>query len=140
MASTELTRPEQLTLMQRLRSMEGRMSTLKEKAQSAASDIQHKGMVFASGFVLGMLEGRAEMTGRAMPSAFGIDPKLLYGGIAYGVSQYAGGDVAKVGKAAAEAIVGIWGHEMGREQGRRAPQPGQRVPAPGPRAPGAVNG
>ena len=107
------------------------MSTLKEKAQSAASDIQHKGMVFASGFVLGMLEGRAEMTGRAMPSAFGIDPKLLYGGIAYGVSQYAGGDVAKVGKAAAEAIVGIWGHEMGRTQGRRAPAPaGAPAPAP----------
>lgn len=133
--NVELSRPEQQTLMQRAKSLESRLSGLKEKSQKAAGDLQHKAMVFGAGYVLGQIEARAESRGEAMPTMFGLDPKLLYAGGAYAASQYAGGEIAKLGHAVTDAMAAIYGHDLGRDQGRRTASEDARRRAAGGGAP-----
>jgi len=140
MATTELSRPEQMTLMQKAKALETRLGHLKEKGQKAAGDLQHKAIVFASGYVLGQVEARAESRGEAMPTMFGLDPKLLYAGAAYAASQYAGGQIAQVGHAVTDAMAAVYGHEMGKDAGRRtASEEARRRTAPSAAA-GAAGG
>lgn len=97
--------------------LKGRVSSIRRAAEREANKIQSLAVKSVVSFAFGRYQRNETQAGRALPTAMGLEPELLYGALLYGAARFSDGRTAEVLEDASEPFLMIYAYKKGQAPG-----------------------
>ena len=101
----------------KLENMQGRLRSVRQGLENQAKKLEHAAVSSGTAFVMGMVEGRAQVTGSQLPTVLGMDPKLVYSVVGYFGADIVGGRAGEVIQSAAVGVMNSYAYAKGLNSG-----------------------
>lgn len=98
-----------------VQSLRTRLSNLRGRIEDQGTKVQSMAVKGATAFALGSYVRRQAAANAATFSLMGMDTKLTFGLIGYGVSQFVDGRAGELIESAAEACLTVYAYERGHQ-------------------------